>query len=121
MDQTWRFAGSGEEAGTAMESAMKEEREGKRKENLKSSMMKTWVSMAVTSMMGGLVFGWWEFQFHSTNRQLWMVPFGLVFMIAPIFVMMSVLISSFCTSMDHKATWAVPSSDHVIQQSDEIR
>lgn len=119
MDQKWRLSAGREEAGFPMESAMKED---KRKENMKRSKIAIWVSMAVASMMGVLVFGWWEIQFHPTNRQLWMVPFGLVLMIAPIFVIMSVLISSFCTSMGHNTTWAVPSSDHVIQQSiEEIR
>lgn len=97
--KTWGFAGGGEEAGLAMESAMKE--------NMKSCKMATWVvSMAVTSMVGGVVFGWWEFRFHPTNRQLWMVPFGLILMTTPMFVIMSLLISAFMdqpismTSMD---------------------
>lgn len=124
MDQTWRFArGGDEEAGFQMESAMKEEdRDKKRNGNMKSCKIATWViSMVVACLMGGLVFGWWVFQFHPTNRQLWMVPFSLVLMIAPIFVMMSLLISAFCNSMNQTTTSAAPSSDHVIQQSVQIR
>ncbi|CAK9319195.1 unnamed protein product [Citrullus colocynthis] len=77
MDQTWRFAkGGDEEAGFATESGMKEEeeRDEKRNGNMKSCKTATWVvSMVVACLLGGLVFGWWEFQFHPTNRQLWML------------------------------------------------
>lgn len=124
MDQTWRFAkGGDEEAGFATESGMKEEeeRDEKRNGNMKSCKTATWVvSMVVACLLGGLVFGWWEFQFHPTNRQLWMVPFSLILMIAPIFVLMSLLLNAFCTSMDHNTISAAPSSDHVIQQSVQI-
>ena len=45
----------------------------------------------------------------------------IVFMIAPIFVMMPVLIFTFCTSIDHSSTWTAPLSHHVIQKSIQMK
>ncbi|KAL2478617.1 uncharacterized protein Fot_47661 [Forsythia ovata] len=50
------------------------------------------------SMVGGLMLAWWEFYYHPTNDQQWMVPLGLILFVTPLTVWLSVLISDICNS-----------------------
>ncbi|KAE7999305.1 hypothetical protein FH972_003750 [Carpinus fangiana] len=52
----------------------------------------------MVSMIGGLTLGWWEYEYHSTNSQLWMVPFGLILLLTPLLVWFSVFVSDICSS-----------------------
>ncbi|KAF3439803.1 hypothetical protein FNV43_RR18081 [Rhamnella rubrinervis] len=69
-------------------------------------------------MTGGLILGWWAYEFHPSNRQLWMVPFGLVLFATPLIVWLSLLISDICNSNNGVAqirpNQLVPSSDDSI-------
>lgn len=54
----------------------------------------------LVSVAGGLLLGWWEYQYHPTYSQLWMVPFGLILFSTPVIVWFSVVISHVCNSKD---------------------
>ncbi|BFG22248.1 hypothetical protein Pyn_38284 [Prunus yedoensis var. nudiflora] len=54
----------------------------------------------LVSVAGGLMLGWWEYQYHPTNRQLWMVPFGLILFATPVIVCFSVMASDICNLKD---------------------
>ncbi|ONI23570.1 hypothetical protein PRUPE_2G195800 [Prunus persica] len=54
----------------------------------------------LVSVAGGLMLGWWEYQYHPTNRQLWMVPFGLILFATPVIVWFSVMASDICNLKD---------------------
>lgn len=47
--------------------------------------------------------GWWEYEYHRTNSQLWMVPFGLVLLITPLFVWFSIFVSDWCSTKGEDA------------------
>lgn len=44
------------------------------------------VSSFMASMIGGAVLVYWQIKYHPHNRELWMVPFGLVLFTTPLFV-----------------------------------
>ncbi|KAJ7963441.1 Group XV phospholipase [Quillaja saponaria] len=50
------------------------------------------------SLVGGFVIGWWMYKYHPTNSELWMVPFGLILLVTPVFIWFSVIISDLFTS-----------------------
>lgn len=87
------------------------EGEQKKQKNRKLKVVWVCVVLVLVSVSGAFLMGWWAVRFHRTQKQQWMVPFGLVLMIAPIFVLISVFISSFCTSMDRTSS-LVSSLDH---------
>ncbi|KAF8024529.1 hypothetical protein BT93_F1644 [Corymbia citriodora subsp. variegata] len=60
------------------------------------------------SMAGGLMLGWWEHQYHRSNRQLWMVPVGLILFLTPLFAWLSLVISDLCSSSSSSSV----SKDH---------
>lgn len=82
-----------------MEKGQKEEEiEDNKKE---SSSSKTWMCIwwsLVMSISGGMLLGFWEYQYHSTYSQLWIVPFGLILLITPVFIWFAVLVSDICNS-----------------------
>lgn len=60
---------------------------------------KTWIACLgsfLVSMAGGLILSCWEFKYHPTNSQLWMVPIGLILFFTPVIVWFSVFISEIC-------------------------
>ncbi|KAF7826238.1 putative ATP-synthase-associated protein [Senna tora] len=59
------------------------------------------VSM-VLSITGGCVLGWWVYKYHAANRELWMVPFGLILLLTPIVVWFSLIVSDL-SSASHKS------------------
>lgn len=63
---------------------------------LKTCIVNSWSLMV--SMIGGLALGWWEYEYHSTNSQLWMVPFGLILLLTPLVVWSSIFVSDICSS-----------------------
>ncbi|KAL3572177.1 hypothetical protein D5086_026081 [Populus alba] len=50
----------------------------------------------LVSMAGGLLLLWWDFEYHPTNRQLWMVPFGLILFVTPVIACFAVVVSGAC-------------------------
>ncbi|CAA3023304.1 uncharacterized protein LOC111313976 [Olea europaea subsp. europaea] len=50
------------------------------------------------SMVGGLILAWWQFYYHPTNEQQWMVPIGLILFFTPLIVWFSVFLSDICNS-----------------------
>ncbi|KAM6600124.1 hypothetical protein CsatA_019733 [Cannabis sativa] len=50
------------------------------------------VSLLV-SLGGGLILAWWESEYHADNRQLWMVPFGLILLTTPLIIWVSLVFS----------------------------
>ena len=52
------------------------------------------------SMIGGLMLVWWDLEYHPTNSELWMVPFGLILMVTPLIVWFSAFISDICRPED---------------------
>ena len=98
--------------GTETEGVMKGEGEQKRQKNRGLKSVWACLVLVLVSVSGGVLMGWWAVRFHRSQKQQWMVPFSLVLMIAPIFVLISVSISSFCTSMDTTSSSLVSSLDH---------
>ncbi|KAJ0964087.1 hypothetical protein J5N97_029209 [Dioscorea zingiberensis] len=45
---------------------------------------------------GGAILVWWALAFHPSNKQLWMVPLGLVLLGTPLVAGFSLLASSAC-------------------------
>ncbi|KAM1140928.1 hypothetical protein ACFX19_041655 [Malus domestica] len=58
----------------------------------------------LVSVAGALMLGWWEYQYHPANRQLWMVPFGLILFATPAIVWFSVVASDLCNQNDDHVT-----------------
>lgn len=55
-----------------------------------------WLGSFLVSMAGGLVLACWISKYHPTNKQLWMVPFGLVMFTTPILVWFVLVCSDIC-------------------------
>lgn len=71
-----------------------EEYENKEKEGIKKShYFMVFISSLLISITGGSLLGWWLHKYHPTNKQLWMVPFGLILLFTPFIVCLSVIIS----------------------------
>ncbi|KAJ0110464.1 hypothetical protein Patl1_00674 [Pistacia atlantica] len=64
----------------------------------------------VVIMTGGLMLGFWEYEYHPTNSQLWMVPFGLIFLLTPAIIWFAVIFSEFCNSKNRHVVPASSSS-----------
>lgn len=99
------------QGGAEIEGVMKREREQRRQKNRELKQVWACLVLVLVSVSGGFVMGWWAIWLHGSQNQQWMVPFSLVLMIAPIFILISVSISSFCTSMD-RISPSVSSLDH---------
>ncbi|GAB2224087.1 hypothetical protein Droror1_Dr00004834 [Drosera rotundifolia] len=55
----------------------------------------------LVSIAGGGLLLYWEMEYHPKNRQLWMVPFGLIMFCTPIIVWFCAIVSDvFCTNKD---------------------
>ncbi|KAL2336257.1 hypothetical protein Fmac_010703 [Flemingia macrophylla] len=54
------------------------------------------MSSLLISTVGGSLLGWWLLKYHPTNRQLWMVPFGLILFLTPVIVWFSFIMSDLC-------------------------
>lgn len=50
--------------------------------------------LLLTSLAGAALLLWWTKEFHRDNRQMWMVPFGLVLTGTPIVVSFAVFASN---------------------------
>lgn len=48
------------------------------------------------SFTGGYVLAWWIHKYRSENRELWMVPFGLILFLTPLFIWFSLIVSDIC-------------------------
>ncbi|KAG7994799.1 hypothetical protein I3843_01G076600 [Carya illinoinensis] len=79
--------------------SLKEERDGSFRDEQervpKKRIVYLWSLMVL--VMGGLTLGWWEYEYHPTNSQLWMVPFGLILLVTPLFVWFSIFVSDACS------------------------
>lgn len=75
------------------------EKEKTEKKSTMSSMAFFLYSMIVI-MCGGLFLTYWFNKYHPTNSNLWMVPLGLLFLVTPVFLSLSVLISDLCDDDD---------------------
>ncbi|KAK8565654.1 hypothetical protein V6N12_059209 [Hibiscus sabdariffa] len=51
----------------------------------------------LVSLGGGLLLGWWEYEYHPENRQLWMVPFGLILFSTPLIIWFAIFVSDICS------------------------
>ncbi|XWS76822.1 hypothetical protein CRYUN_Cryun01aG0210500 [Craigia yunnanensis] len=80
----------------------KEERfKTKMKELVK--IVKTYIACLcsfLVSLTGGLMLAWWEYEYHPTNRQLWMVPFGLILFATPLIIWFAIFVSGICSFTD---------------------
>lgn len=59
---------------------------------------KTWIiclGLLFVSMGGGVILAWWSSKFHTSNRQLWMVPLGLILLVTPIIICLAILLESY--------------------------
>ncbi|KAL4354176.1 hypothetical protein GQ457_06G019340 [Hibiscus cannabinus] len=54
----------------------------------------------LVSLGGGLLLGWWEYEYHPENRQLWMVPFGLILFSTPLIIWFAIFVSDICSCTD---------------------
>lgn len=74
--------------------------------NERQKITKPFVMILVFSLLisigGGSLLGWWLHKYHSTNRNLWMVPFGLVFFLTPLTIWFTLFISHLCISMSEE-------------------
>ncbi|XP_002529973.2 uncharacterized protein LOC8266303 isoform X2 [Ricinus communis] len=52
----------------------------------------------LVSVAGGLLLGYWEYEYHLTSSQLWMVPLGLILLITPPVVWFALIVSEICNS-----------------------
>uniref|UniRef100_A0A803KZT9 Uncharacterized protein n=1 Tax=Chenopodium quinoa TaxID=63459 RepID=A0A803KZT9_CHEQI len=50
----------------------------------------------LVSMIGGVVLVYWVIKYHPKNRELWMVPFGLVLFTTPPLVWFISIAADFC-------------------------
>ena len=64
------------------------------------------------SLVGGLTLVWWELEYHSTNSQLWMVPFGLIMLVTPVIVCLSLFVSDICNSSSGQLSASLDESVH---------
>ncbi|XVE73644.1 hypothetical protein DITRI_Ditri11bG0135000 [Diplodiscus trichospermus] len=66
----------------------------------------------LVSLAGGLMLAWWEYEYHPTNRQLWMVPFGLILFATPLIIWFAIFVSNICSFTDDVRTPDHGSVDH---------
>ena len=48
----------------------------------------------LVSLAGGFALAWWRCEYEPQDRELWMVPFGLVLLVTPAIVWFSVVFST---------------------------
>lgn len=63
----------------------------------------------LVSLVGGVMLSYWEFKYHPTNSQLWMVPFGLILFFTPVIVCFSIFVSEICNPVLNQADIIVSS------------
>ncbi|MBA0548723.1 hypothetical protein Golob_019805, partial [Gossypium lobatum] len=72
----------------------------------------------LVSLSGALMLGWWGYEYHPTNSQLWLVPFGLILFVTPLIIWFAIFVSYFCnfTGDDSSSSLHDPERmiDHVI-------
>lgn len=57
----------------------------------------------LVSIFGGFLLVWWLHKYHSKNKQLWMVPFSLIFFLTPLIIWFFLFISHlFISKSDEK-------------------
>ncbi|KAJ6400787.1 hypothetical protein OIU84_016254 [Salix udensis] len=61
---------------------------------VRAYMFSLWSFLA--SVAGGLLLLWWDYEFHPTNSQLWMVPLGLILFFTPAIAWFAVVVSGTC-------------------------
>jgi len=72
------------------------------------------------SMLGGSLLVWWHHKYHSTNRQLWMVPFGLIFFLTPLIICFSLFISHLFISKSDEELEDASNMSQLIQIDESI-
>lgn len=75
---------------------------------VKACMPCLWSFMV--SLSGGLILGYWEYEYHLTNSQLWMVPLGLILLVTPMIISAALLVSEICNSEDGNSKRSQPVS-----------
>ncbi|XWS31990.1 hypothetical protein CRYUN_Cryun23aG0122200 [Craigia yunnanensis] len=68
-----------------------------------TKIVKTYIAclwLFLVSLTGGLMLTWWEYKYHPTNRQLWMVPFGLILFTTPLIIWLAIFVSDICSFTD---------------------
>ncbi|KAJ4825424.1 hypothetical protein Tsubulata_010350 [Turnera subulata] len=71
----------------------------------------------LVSMVGGFVLVWWEYKYHATNSQLWMVPFGLILFVTPVIAWFAVLVSETCDSKEDREDIKKKKKSHQLNDS----
>ncbi|XWS35943.1 hypothetical protein CRYUN_Cryun20dG0040000 [Craigia yunnanensis] len=64
------------------------------------NILKTYIACLcsfLVSLSGGLMLAWWEYEYHPTNSQLWMVPFGLILFATPLIIWFAIFVSEICS------------------------
>lgn len=59
------------------------------------------LSLAI-STTGGFMLGFWEYEYHPTNSQLWMVPFALILLVTPAIIWFAIIVSEICNSKNEE-------------------
>lgn len=79
-----------------------------------------WFMCSLMVGIGGVaMLVWWRFKFHPTNRQLWMVPVGLILLGTPLITWLSIFLSSTLLCCPFRSNTAariqacVPDGDHL--------
>lgn len=54
------------------------------------------LSSTLVSMVGGVILVYWIINYHPHNRELWMVPFGLIMFTTPPLVWFISIFADFC-------------------------
>ncbi|MBA0704340.1 hypothetical protein Golax_016605, partial [Gossypium laxum] len=76
-----------------------EERLERKSEELKKINVDTCIACLwsfLVSLSGALMLGWWGYEYHPTNSQLWLVPFGLILFVTPLIIWFAIFVSYFC-------------------------
>lgn len=63
-------------------------------------MKKAFLGSVLISLIGGVLLSCWEFKFHDTNSELWMVPVGLILFFTPVIVWSSVAVSEMISTTE---------------------
>lgn len=63
-------------------------------------MKKAFLGSVLISLIGGVLLSYWEFKFHDTNSELWMVPVGLILFFTPVIVWSSVAVSEMISTTE---------------------
>ncbi|KAH7686754.1 hypothetical protein IHE45_04G124900 [Dioscorea alata] len=68
------------------------------------------------SVAGAGLLVWWALAFHPSNKQLWMVPSGLIIFATPIFVLLALFAPNICRSFKllSSKSPAMPSASDII-------